>query len=311
VFAPEAPTQAHQKNGHASPTLIAEGERLYAHFGPYGTASLKLSGETVWKNNDFKYPPIHGNGGSPALCGDLLVFSCDGASNPFVVALRKNDGSLAWKVPRQTEAQKTFSFCTPLIIDVNGKKEIISPGSNAVIAYDPKDGAEIWRARYNGYSVVPRPVFANGLLFIGTGFDHPTVMAIRPDGAGDVTTNNVVWTVSKAAPNTPSLLVVGEELYMVSDGGMASCLNSRTGEIYWQERLSEDSGNYSASPLHADGKIYFQSEEGNGTVIRASKQFEKLAKNSVGERTLASYAVAGSTFVIRGEKHLFRVGEKR
>jgi outer membrane protein assembly factor BamB len=201
---------------------------------------------------------------------------------------------------------KKFSFSTALAISVNGHEQIISPGSGAVCALDPKDGHEIWRVDYGeGYSVIPRPVYGNGLLIVPTGFDRPTVLAIRPDGTGDVTTTHVAWKITKGSPNTPSPLLVGHEVYLVSDGGIATCLDCESGKVYWQERIG---GNYSASPVYADGRIYFQSEEGKGVVVAAGKEFKKLAENVLGERTLASYAVADGAIFIRAEQNLYRIG---
>lgn len=297
----------HSKNSHASATpLLADG-RLYVHFGHQGTACLDIEGKVLWRNASLAYPPVHGNGGSPLLTGDALIFSCDGASQPFVVALDKNTGKVLWRTKRETPAKKKFSFSTPLLITVNGQQQIISPGSGAVCAFDPTTGREIWRARYGeGYSVIPRPVYGHGLLFVCTGFDQPAVMAIRPDGKGDVTETHVAWTLKKGAPNTPSLLLVGEELYMVSDGGIASCVDAKTGRVHWQERTG---GNYSASPIHANGQIYFQNEEGTGVVLKAGKEFQKLATNTLSERTLASYAATDGALFIRAEQHLYKVTE--
>jgi outer membrane protein assembly factor BamB len=161
--------------------------------------------------------------------------------------------------------------------------------------------------RYNGYSVIPRPVYGHGLVFIVTGYDASTVMAIRADGNGDVTGTHVAWTIRKNAPHTPSLLLLGDELYLVSDGGMASCVDAKTGKVHWQEPLER---HYSASPLAADGKIYFQSEEGVGTVIKAGKQFEVVARSDLGERSLASFAAADGALFIRTEKNLYRIEGK-
>ena len=295
----------HTKNSHASPTPLAAGDRIYVHFGHQGTACLDLEGKVLWRQSSLSYAPVHGNGGSPILAGDALIFSCDGASDPFVVALDKSSGKVLWKTKRVSSAKKKFSFSTPLLITVNGQPQVITPGSGAVCALDPKTGREIWQARYGeGYSVIPRPVFGQGLIFIATGYDQPTVMAIRPDGKGDVTDTHVAWTLKKGAPNTPSLLLVGEELYMVSDGGIASCVEARTGRVHWQERIG---GNYSASPIHANGRIYFQNEEGTGVVLKAGKAFEKLASNELGEKSLASYAVGDGALFIRTERHLYKV----
>ena len=295
----------HAKNSPASPTPIVAGERVYVHFGHHGTACLDRAGKIIWRNNRLRYDPLHGNGGSPVLVDDLLVFNSDGTKDPFVAALDKTTGELAWKTPRHVEVKQHFSFCTPLVITVAGRTQIITPGSGAVSALDPKDGREIWRVRYGqGYSVVPRPVFAHGLLFIATGFNRADLLAIRPDGTGDVTDTHIAWRTTKGAPLTPSVVVVGDELYAVADSGVASCFDAKTGTVHWQEKIE---GNYSASPIAAEGRIYFLSEEGVGTVLKASRTFEKIALNKLGERTLASYAVVPGALLVRGEKHLFRI----
>ncbi|MDA1273142.1 MAG: PQQ-binding-like beta-propeller repeat protein [Verrucomicrobia bacterium] len=294
----------HNKNSHASPTPIVQGNQVFFHFGHMGTACLSSEGAIIWRNSSLKYEPVHGAGGSPLLVDDMLVFSCDGGSDPFLAALDTRDGSVRWKVRRDTDAAKTFSFSTPLLIDVEGRQQVISPGSNVLAAYEPENGQEIWRVRFEGYSVIPRPVYGHGLLFIGTGYDRPSVMAVRPDGKGDATSSHVEWTVPRGAPHTPSLLLVGDELYMLSDSGVASCLDARTGRLNWQERIG---GNCSASPIFADNKIYFQNEAGLGVVIKPGKEFRKLASNELNERTLASYAVSDGALFIRSENHVFRI----
>ncbi|MCH8923771.1 MAG: PQQ-binding-like beta-propeller repeat protein [Planctomycetes bacterium] len=294
------------KNSHASPTPLIDGNRLYVHFGHQGTACLDTTGKVLWRNRELKYPPNHGNGSSPILVDGAIVLSCDGSRNPFLAALDARTGKLRWKSLRKTTATRKFSFCTPLVITVDGKQQIISPGSDTVGAFDPQTGREIWRVTYTGYSVVPRPVFGHGLVFISTSFNTPSVMAIRPDGQGDVTKTHVAWTLKKGAPHTPSLLLVGEELYMVSDRGVASCVDAKTGTVYWQERID---GNYSASPVYAQGRIYLQSEQGRGVVLAADKEFRVLAENPLEERTLASYAVDDGALFIRTAEHLYRIGK--
>lgn len=297
----------HNKNSPASPSPIVEGDRVYVHFGHHGTACLDRAGKIIWRNNQIRYDPVHGNGGSPLLVDDLLVLNADGARDPVVVALDKKSGAIRWKVPRNVKVNSTFSFCTPLLITVNGRKQIITPGSGAVTALDPADGHELWRVRYGqGYSVVPRPVLAHDLLFIATGFNRADLLAIRTDGEGDVTDTHIAWKTTKGAPLTPSVVVVGEELYAVNDAGLASCFDAKTGKVHWQEKID---GNYSASPLAAEGRIYFQNETGVGTVLAASTTFTKLATNNLEERTFASYAVAENSFFIRTEKHLYRIGQ--
>jgi outer membrane protein assembly factor BamB len=295
----------HTKNSHASATPLVAGNRVFVHFGHQGTACLDTSGKIVWRNRELKYPPVHGNGGSPILVDDLLVFSCDGASDPFVVALDATSGKVRWKTPRPGETVKKFAFSTPLLITVNGRRQIVSPGAGSVGAFDPNDGREIWRVQYDGYSVIPRPVYGHGLVFVSTGYDSPEVLAIRPDGKGDVTDSHVAWRQSRGAPNTPSMLLVGDELYFVSDRGVASCVDAKTGKSHWSERVGSA---FSASPVFADGRIYFQSEEGMATVVKAGKRFEKLAQNSLKERTLASIAVAHGRIFLRSQKHHYCIG---
>lgn len=306
VFRQEGETDAgiHNKNSHASATPLVSEDRLYVHFGHQGTACLDLDGDVIWRSNQLPYEPVHGNGGSPVLAGDALVFSCDGAEAPFVAALDRTSGDVLWKTPRPGDAAKKFSFSTPLAITVDGRQQVVSPGSDAVCAYDPETGREIWRVTYDGYSVIPRPVFGHGLVYVCTGFGSPSLLAIRPDGSGDVTETHVVWSLNRGVPHTPSLLLLGDEIYMVSDKGIASCVDAHSGEVHWTERLD---GAFSASPVYADGKIYFQAEEGEGFVIKADKQFELIARNELKARTLASYAIGERALFIRTDGHLYRI----
>ncbi|MBM3846182.1 MAG: serine/threonine protein kinase [Verrucomicrobia bacterium] len=307
VFTPEDGAGLHRKNSYASPTPIVRNDKLYVHFGHLGTACLDLKGRVLWRQNSIKYPPVHGNGGSPALVKDRLIFSCDGLSDPIVVALDAKTGDVVWKTPRNhPSAPKKFAFSTPLHIEHNGRHELISPGPGGCYSYDPVTGRELWRVdTINGFSVVPRPVFAHGLLFVNTDYDFPKLLAIRPGGTGDVTQTHVAWETKRGAPSTPSALVVGDEVYFVSDAGIATCADARSGTIHWNERLG---GGFSASPVVAEGRIYFQNEEGMGYVVKVGKQFELLAKNELGERTLASYAIDDAAIYIRGAENLYRIG---
>jgi len=216
-------------------------------------------------------------------------------------------GKVRWKTPRNTTAARRFSFSTPLAIAVDGQTQIISPTSGFVAGYDPQNGREIWRARYpEGFSIITRPVFAHGLLFLSSSYMKPVLYAVKPAGAkGDVTDTHIVWSHAKGAPNTPSPLVAGDEIYFVSDSGIATCLDARTGALHWSERLG---GGFSASPILAEGRIYFQNEEGVGTVVKAGKTFDVIAKNDFGERTLASPAATDNTLFLRSQSHLWRIG---
>ncbi|MCX6883108.1 MAG: PQQ-binding-like beta-propeller repeat protein [Verrucomicrobia bacterium] len=309
VFSPEDGSSLHRKNSYASPTPLVRGGRLYVHFGHLGTACLDLNGQVLWRQTSITYPSMHGNGGSPLLAGDRLIFSCDGITNPAVVALDRHTGKVQWKTPRDNDSvPKKFSFSTPLLITNAGREELISPGAGATYAYDPTTGRPLWKVSTGtGFSVVPRPVFAHGLLFVNTDYDFPKLFAIRPGGEGDVTSTHLAWQTGRGAPSTPSALVVGSELYFVSDAGIATCADAKTGQVHWNERLG---GGFSASPVFAAGHIYFQNEEGVGYVLKAGKTFEQIAKNELGERTLASYAVDDGTLFIRSAEHLFRIGKK-
>jgi outer membrane protein assembly factor BamB len=309
IQSPQEGPGIHRKNSQASPTPIVSDDRLYVHFGHHGTACLNLNGQVLWKQTDVKYAPVHGNGGSPALVNDLLIFSCDGASDPFLVALDRDTGEVRWKTERRTHAKKTFSFSTPLVVEFGGQTQVLSPTSGFLGAYNPKDGKEIWRAGYGeGYSVITRPIRFKDLVYVGSSYDRSVVHAIRLGGKGDVTDTHTAWTQTRGGPNTPSMVVVGNELYFVADNGLATCADAATGEVHWYERLG---GNYSASLFATDDRIYFQNEEGLGTVVRADKSFEILARNDLKERTLASYAAADDALFIRTESHLYRIGNSQ
>ena len=292
------------KNSWASPTPVIDEGRVFVHFGADGTAALTTAGDIIWKTR-FDYSSQHGAGGSPIVYGDLLIFNCDGSDQAFVVALDKRTGKVKWKTNRGFPADQAYT--TPLIIRAADRDQLISVGAFRARAYDPLTGKEIWRVRYDeGFSNVPRPVFAHGLVYIATGFQQPALLAVRPDGTGDVTKTHVAWTLTRGAPLTPSPLAVGDELYVVNDGGIATCLDGKTGTILWQARLG---GTYSASPVFADGRIYFPAEQGVTTVIAPGRTFQRLATNTLDGALLASMAVSGGSLFLRSESHLYRIAE--
>ena len=238
------------------------------------------------------------------LHGDLLIYSADGGDTQFVIALDKRTGEVRWKSARPRPGNMAFS--TPLVIDAGGRKQLVSTGAHRAISYEPETGKEIWRVEYgDGFSNVPRPVFGHGLVYLLSGFYTPQLMAVRPGGTGNVTNTEVAWQTTRSTPLTPSPLLVGDELYMISDNGIASCLDAKSGKLHWQQRLG---GNHSASPIYADGRIYFLSEEGDATVLAPGKTFQKLATNSMNAQTFASIAVSGGSFFIRTATHLYRIG---
>lgn len=312
VFTLENPGSVHSKNSHASPTPLIEGDRVYVHFGAHGTACLKTDGTIVWKTQELKHDHRHGPGGSPEIFEDLLILNCDGSDIQFVVALDKATGEIRWKKKREHigpdrlsgKSNVPMAYTTPLLVDVNGTTQLLSTGADSIVSYNPRTGDEYWWFRFDGYSNVLRPVVGKGLVFISSGYDRPEFYAVRIDGAGDVTESHLAWNMKKASPLNPSPLIVGDELYLVSDNGIATCLDAVTGEQHWQERLN---GNFSASPTFADGRIYLLDEEGTTTVIAPGSKFELLATNKLEGRTLATPAMVDNTIFLRTDTHLYRI----
>lgn len=308
----------HGKNSHASPTPVVEGDKIYVHFGHMGTACLNVKdGSTVWTNQTLKYEPRHGNGGSLLLVADKLFYSIDGMDKQEVVALDKKTGKVLWETPRNATPGSKFSFSTPLLITVNGQEQLISAGTNVVMALEPKTGKEIWRMKYTGYSVVPKPLFAHGLLFVCTGYDNAGLIAIRVDekSKGDVTDSHLAWSIKKESmPRNVVPIIVGDDLYTVSDGGLLSCIEAKTGKVRWSENLEKP---HTSSPVYAGGLVYLLAEDGTATVFKPGKAFDLVATNKFTEPgpaakflCLASYAVDGDALILRTAKAIYRIEKK-
>lgn len=296
----------HKKNSHASPTPLIDGDRVYVHFGHQGTVCTDRKGDVIWTDREHAYPPVHGNGGSPVLVDDTLIFTCDGSDDPYVLALDARTGKEVWRTPRPVDAPRKFSFATPTVIDSPDGPLVIAPGSDSVQALDPATGETRWWVRYDGYSVVPKPVVSEGRILVATGFGPTKLLAIRTGGSGEVTQSHIDWEVGKGIPKTPSVLAHDGLVYLVSDDGIALCIDAKTGENVWRNRLG---GNYSASPILVGDKLYFCSEEGATTVIRAGREFEELARNDLEEATLASPAASENALFIRTAAALYRIQE--
>jgi outer membrane protein assembly factor BamB len=295
----------HEKNSAASPTPIVEGDRVYVHFGSYGTACVKRDGKLLWRTQELKFAQVHGPAGSPVLYENLLIVNCDGHDKQFVAALDKNTGAIAWQSPRPS----AMAYATPLVIRTPKNVQVVSPGAHRAVSYNPATGEELWSVSYgDGFSNVPRPVFAHGLTYLTTGFYNPKLLAVRPDGKGNVSATHVAWRYERGVPLTPSPVVAGEYLYMISDNGIATCLNALTGEEIWRQRLT---GSYSASPVFADGKVWFLSEEGETHVVAVGKDFRKLAVNKLDGRFLASMAISSGALFLRSDAHLYRIGAQK
>ena len=310
VFTPQTIRNLHAKNSFASPTPILEGDRVYVHFGPYGTACLTTAGEIVWKTK-LAHKTHYGPSSSPVLFKDLLIVQCHGLDARYVTALDKNTGQVVWRRSHDYQnAQLQFynSESTPLVIQTDAGAQLICNVAGQVLAYEPRTGNSLWSVQQaENYAQVPRPVYGNGLLFTAGGYHNPVLFAIRPDGRGDVTASHVKWSLRKAVPNNPSPLLINQELYLVSDNGVASCLDARTGQAHWRKRLA---GNFSTSPIFADGKIYFFNEQGVTTVLASGTQFQNLATNKLAGRIMASPAVSGKAIYLRTDQHLYCLEQK-
>lgn len=308
VFASE-PLPVNPKNSHASPTPVVEPGRLYVHFGTLGTACLDAdTGNALWADRSLTLEHKEGPGSSPVLYGNLLILTCDGMDKQYVAALDKSTGRLVWRADRTGVQSPNPDFrkayATPLVVRVNGDDQLISPAADRVIAYDPSTGKEIWRSEYKGFSNVPRPVVGADTIFVCTGFVRGELVAIRAGGQGDVTRTHEAWRLGKSIPNIPSPLLVGQELYLVSDRGVATCVDSRSGRVHWTTRLD---GDFSASPLFADGRVYFFSEANHTTVVAAGTKLRVLAVNELSGRLQATPAVAGPALFLRSDTHLYRL----
>lgn len=294
----------HTKNSHASPTPLVRDGSVFVHFGAQGTARLSAStGDMEWVCTELVYPPVHGNGGSPVLHDGKLIIVCDGSADPFVAAIDAATGRVAWRTPRGVKARISHSFVTPTIAVVDGKAQILAPGPEHFAAYDPATGQELWRVLAPGWSVVPQPAVGHGMVFYNHDYDHPELMAVRLGGQGDVTETHVAWRIQRGAPSTPSPLLAGDELYFVSDEGIASCVDAKTGKTHWVERLG---GNYSASPVFVDGRILFLSETGLATWVKAGTTFTRIATNKLTGRTFATPAFLDGAMYLRTDESLYR-----
>ena len=303
----EDPPPIHAQNSYASPTPVCDGERLYCHFGSLGTAALDIkTGQVLW-TKVFKVDEITGPGGSPVLFQNLLIVACDGTDFQYVVALDKLTGQEVWRTPRPkiiaADNKLKRAFSTPLLVTHAGREQLITPGAQWVCSYDPKTGKELWRANMGTgtHAVVPRPVYQDGIVYICTGYMKPELWALKVDGSGDVTESHLEWSTQSQVPELSSPLIAGSEIYFVSSKGVATCLDSKTGDELWRHRLG---GNFAASPLLADGKLYFVSMEGITHVLKPGRTFEALATNQLNGQVQASPVTCGNALLIRTQSQL-------
>ncbi len=314
LFTISAPEPKHALNSYASPTPVITGNRVICHFGTYGTACVnRETGEVLWRNDALKLEHQNGPGSSPVVWEDLAIVHLDGTNTQSIVALKLQNGEVAWQTMRSGQMDPTpelqKAYCTPLLVRTADRPLLISPAANWVYGYDPRDGREIWKASYGqlGFSTVPRPVISGDKVYVATSYMQSRLLAVRFDGAGDVTSSHIAWTSDKQIPQKPSMIAREGRLYFVSDKGIARCLDAATGEEKWFDRLP---GDYSASPLSAEDRLYFFNQDGICTVLKTGDAFEKLAENKLDAGYMASPAVAGKALFLRTATALYRIEQK-
>jgi len=305
------PQRSNSLNSYATPSAVIEEGRLYVHFGTYGTACLDTTtGKVMWRNRELHCDHFQGPVSSPVICDDLVIVHLEGIDVQFIAAIDKNTGKTAWRTDRPKEIYSNLNkivykaYHTPVIVEVDGKAQIVSNGSLAVMGYDPATGKEIWRVIYGDDNTISRIVTGHGLMFVNCGGVSTRLWAVRKGGKGDVTESHVAWKRSEDVPLESSPVLVGDLLYMISDGGLATCLDAKTGGQVWQAQLE---GRYGASLIHADSRIYFFNKKGKTTVIKPGRTFEVLAENQLDGGFFASAAVAKRSFIFRTKTHLYRI----
>jgi outer membrane protein assembly factor BamB len=310
LFEVPRPEIIHEVNSYASPSPLLEAGRVYAHFGTYGTVCVDTKTfRNIWERRDVNCAHGVGAGSSPVLFDNLLILTMDGMDVQYTIALDKRTGKTVWKTDRSVDmsgldGDSRKAFATPVFAMVGGKPQLVSSGAHAVYGYEPHTGKELWRIRYRGFSNASRSVVSGNVAYINTGFGRADLWAIRLDGAGDVTDTHVLWKYGRTVSLKPSPILVDGLIFMVHDSGVVTCLEAKTGEEIWKERIG---GSFSASPLYAEGNLYLFSENGTTTVLKAGRTFEKRAESRLDAGFMASPAVAGKALYLRTTKYLYRV----
>jgi outer membrane protein assembly factor BamB len=323
------PQYAHPFNSYASPTPAIQEGRIYVTFGSPGTACLDTgTGEVLWERRDIECNHFRGAGSSPILYEGRLYLNFDGSDHQFLMALDQKTGRTVWRTERsidfkdlgpdgkpQLEGDMRKAYATCRIGTFDGVTQLLSEGAKAMYAYDPLTGAELWRVEERtSQAAGTRPAVGNGLVFVPTGWSLGEVLAIRPGRKGEMIDANareksdtqlqIAWKAKKCVPKKPSLTFHEGLLYAIDDNGVATCWEAATGDVLWNERIG---GNYSASPLLAEGRLYFFSEEGKATVAAAGRQFEKLGESVLEDGFMASPAVSGKALYLRTKTSLYRI----
>ena len=311
----QEPSAKRAQNSYASPTPVTDGEKVYCVFSDGTVVAVDFTGQIVWKNTDVNFYSLHGLGASPVLAGDTLIMPFDGSSGEektlgwkvpwdqaVLLAIDTSTGQTRWKGSR---GESRVGHVTPILVDDG--RQVISAAGDRVQAHDVSSGDRVWSIYSQGEGVTPSPVIAEGLIVTSSGFEEPTIRAIRGGGEGDVTETHIVWEQTKGVPALPSFLYVTPHLYSITRDNILHCIDASGGEVVWLQRLD---GGHSASPVYADGKIYILSEEGVTLVLRPGPAYDEIARNELNEKCMASMAVSRGQFFIRTAENLYCIGER-
>ena len=316
---PESLGNGASMNSYATPSALIEPGRVYVHFGSFGTACLDSStGQTIWKREDLRCRHYRGASSSPVSFENLLILTFDGADLQYHVALDKKTGDTVWKTERSVawndenvpgqmakDGDLRKAHSTPLIVTAAGKPLMLSSGAKASYGYEPRTGRELWKVQYNDWSVAPRPLFDRGLAFFVTGLTKKELLAVKTDGQGDVTDTHIAWRLKTRVGKYSSPIVVDGLLYTASDESFISCIDTATGDPVWTERVG---GKFAASPIYADGRLYFFDQQGTALVLKPGRTMGVLATNTLANGLMASPAVTGKSLLVRTRSHLYRIG---
>jgi outer membrane protein assembly factor BamB len=315
----QKPGHKQRFNSYASSTPVTDGHRVYVLAFDGTIAAVSYEGSIIWTHQEFEYFSEHGLAVSPILYKDLLIVPFDGSSSGpdkklgwqkpwdkgLILAVNKNTGKVRWRGRR---GSSRIAHVTPQVLSENGRDQLVSSAGDVVQGFDLETGRRIWTAANSGEGVVPSLVIGEGLIFATSGFGESAIRAIRTGGKGNVTETHIAWESEEDVSKVPSMLYLRPFLFLVTDTGVAKCLRAATGEEIWRERLV---GKHWASPIWADGRIYFLSEKGKTTVIRAGDKFKVLAENELEEKCFASPAISQKQIFIRSENNIYCIGHSR
>ncbi|GIX00243.1 MAG: serine/threonine protein kinase [Pirellulaceae bacterium] len=303
----------HITNSYASPTPVIDGDYVYVHFGAYGTACLRRKdGSKVWERRDLPCNHYRGPGSSPMIYGDLLIFHMDGYDHQYAIALNKHTGETVWKKNREIDygtdnGDFYKAFSTPILIQVDGQDQLVSPASKACVVLNPRTGGELWRVRYDEHSTTVRPVFDGVHLYLSTGFGKAKMICVRVDGHGDVTDTHVKWVQHKSIGSKPSPVLVEGRLFDVTDDGIIERIDTETGHIAWRERLG---GKFSASLVATEKHLYAFDHDGAGYVFTVEDHPRLVARNELPHGCQASPAIVGNSLIVRTITNLYRFDDE-